>query len=604
MARCSWIRERQRYRKSMDMFHSRLYDGSVGVFGSMVDIDGEYDPAQLPFNVVRNGIDTLVALIIKNRPLPQVLTSGADRKEQKKAEYMSKAIEGELYKARFWKLRPTIVRDACIFGTGIVHVYRNGKRVFIERVIPTEMLVDRADSARGSPRTMYFTRTVDRFALAEQFPDLKKEILEAPPTDHNEHEFVWLDENEDRLMVIDAYRIPDNAEMVEDGEEAIGGRHVMVVQGVREPLLDEDWDKPYFPFCFLRKSEQVAGFWGVGIAQEMAGFQLEINVVADKLQSAHHLLGGGHVLVPTGSDIVDADLTNGIGHIIKFKGQPPTWVNPEPVNESTYMYLQDLGKFALAYSGISNMSAQSSKPPGVTAARALLVLDDIETQRFMTFARADEEWVIDIAHQIVDLVAEIVKEDPKYLVKVPQERLMVPVKWKECELKKEAYVLQVFPTSLLAKTPAARLQMVQDLFNAKVIDRAMFLKLLNAPDINAEQDLEAAGREVADEQIQHMLDAGPRDKDAYQPPDEYQDLVYSMHRAQAQLNLWKMRGLKDFNRTLLTDYISECHDLLKKAMQMPEAPMGAQQQGPPGVPVNLPGAQPPITEQMPRPPGA
>lgn len=607
-SRVDRIRQRHKYRKSMDQFHARLYDGSVGVFAQGLDVDGEYDPAQLPFNVVRNGVDTLIAMVSKNRPLPQVITDGADYKQRKMAERMSKGIEGSLYKAKFWHLRPTILRDAGIFGTGITRQYRIGKRIFIERVLPMEILVDRADGARGQPRAIYFVRTRDRFVLADEAPEaMRQAILDAAPCDHNEHEFVWLDENEDRLLLIDAYRLPDNSEDVEDGGKARGGRHVTMVRGVQEPLVDESWDKPYFPFSFVRKSEPVAGFWGTGIAQEMAGFQLEINTVADKLQSAHHVMGGGHILVQTGSDIIDSDITNGIGHIIKYKGQKPEWHSPTPVNEATYRYLQDLGTFALQYSGISQMSAQSTKPPGISAARALLVLDDIETQRFMVFARSDEEWVMDIGNQIIDLLAEIASEDKDFTINVPGEREMVPIKWKENELERQAYVLQVFPTSLLAKTPSARLQMVQDLFNAKVIDRSMFLKLLNAPDLNAEQDLEAAGRDVADAQIQKMLDAtDPEAPDAFEHPEDAQDLVYSMHRAQAQLNMARMRGVKEGNRQLLRDYIAECKRLLDVAMQPPPgvAPPGAPGEVPPGMPpggaapVNLPGAITPPTEQM------
>jgi len=608
--RATRIRQRHKYRTSMDKFHARLYDGSVGVFASGIDVDGEYDPAQLPFNVVRNGIDTLIAMVSKNRPLPQVVTDGADYKQRKMAERMSKGIEGSLYKAKFWHLRPTILRDAATFGTGITHQYRVGKRVFIERVLPMEILVDRADGARGMPRCIYFVRTKDRFVLADENPDLREEILSAAPCNHNEHEFVWLDENEDRLLVIDAYRLPNNSEEVEDGAKPRGGRHVTMIQGVKAPLIDEPWKRAYFPFSFVRKSEPVAGFWGTGVAQEMAGFQREINTVADKVQSAHHVMGGGHILVQMGSDIVDSDLTNGVGHIIKYKGQKPEWHSPTPVNEATYQYLQGLGTFALQYSGISQMSAQSTKPPGISAARALLVLDDIETQRFMVFARSDEEWVMDIGNQIIDLLSEISKTDKNFTINVPNEREMVPIKWKDNELQRQAYVLQVFPTSLLAKTPSARLQMVQDLFNAKVIDRSMFLKLLNAPDLNAEQDLEAASRDVADAQIQAMLDAEDVNaKDAFKRPEEYQDLIYSMHRAQAQINMGKMRGVEEGNIQLLRDYIKECKRLMQKAMEPPPAaippgqpaPAGEIQPGmPPGgaAPLTIPGATSMPTEQM------
>jgi hypothetical protein len=577
------IRNDQYWRKSAAVFHSKLYDGAQGVFegGTMLS-GGEYDPDKLPFNVVRNGIDTLVALLAKNRPLPQIVTDAATFEEQERAKLMTKGIEGELYRARFWQLRPLILRDSCVFGNGIVHVYRKGTRIFIKRVLEPELLVDRADGMRGEPRCMYYVYTIDRFVIAEEYggedDELREKLLNAKTAQHNQHQFYWTNEEEDRVLVVEAWRLPDNADTLIDGAKPVGGRHTVVVDGCDEPLLDEPYNKPYHPFHLLKKCEPQAGFYGSGVAQELAGFQAEIDMVADKVQIAHHLMGGGHVFLQVGSEIVDTDIQNGVGCIIKYRGQPPVWHNPQPVNPDTYRYLTDLPKHALAFAGISTTSAQGERPPGVTAARALLVLDDIETQRFQVFARADEDWIMSISFHIVDLIDEIVKENKNYEIKLSEGRDMLRIPWGQLALDRDCYVMQMFPTSLLGRTPAARLQYVQDLFNAKVIDKPMFLKLLDAPDINSEMDLEAAGRAAADEQIEHMLGATDETENAYQAPDQYQDLIYSMHRAQAQLNHWKVRKLPSFNQRLLVKYILHAKSLLDRAMQMEAAVQQAQQQ--------------------------
>lgn len=580
------VREQSNFRRTMDELHAHLYSGAASLFGKL-DQDSEYDPAQLPFNVVRNGSDTLVAMLSKNRPLPTIITSRGNYKQQKAAKLMSTAIEGEFARNKFWRVRPQVLRDACVFGTGCLRVDRVGDRIVYERVLPMELLVDRADGLYGTPRSLYRFSLVDRFVALERFAGddetKRAAILDADAPTSGEDVPFWVSENEDRILILEAWHLPSK----KGGSD---GRHMIVCGGVA--LVDEGWKRERFPFAFLRKNDPLIGFFGHGLAEEMAGFQLEINVLADKVQQSHHLLGGAHWMVGQGSEIVDSHITNGVGNIVKFKGQQPTVYTPQPVNAETYQYLQDLGSFALNYSGISQMSAQSQKPAGIVAAKALQVLDDIETQRFMVFARADEDFCVDVSTMTLELMEEISSEIPDYTVRVAKDRKqMLAIKWSEVRLDDNAYVIQVFPTSMLAKTPAARLQQVQDLYQAKVIDRAMFLKLLDAPDLDAEMDLDAAARKLADEQIEVILEAETFKMPPGCEPTKYQDLVYARSRAQANLNDAQMDGLENWKQRLLQAYIDKCSALLDLAQRPPAPPPGSMPTE--GAPMGAP-AEPPV----------
>lgn len=193
---------------------------------------------------------------------------------------------------------------------------------------------------------------------------------------------------------------------------------------------------------------------------------------------------------------------------------------------------------------------------------------------------------MDIVNQFIDLCKEIAEDkengNPDLQVRSARNKHSIPIKWSDVDMERDAFVMQVFPTALLAKTPAARLQQVQDLFQAGIIDRAMFLRLLDAPDINAEEDLEAAARTVADEQIEHMIDSDdPDEPGAFVYPEPFQDLIYSLHRAQAHYNLGRIQGMDEPHLKLLRDYMGMCRDLLEKQNPPPPPPMGG-----------LPGGQP------------
>jgi hypothetical protein len=502
------------------------------------------------------------AKIGKNRPKPTFLTDRGDYSLRKKAKNLERFVDGLFYQLHLYEKTIEILRDACVYGTGILSVYREDDQVHIERVFPWEIIVDIADGRYSNPRNIYLIRWVDKDVLAEKFPDLDQEIHAANVTADDIDHIQDYEVTADRLIVTEAWHLPS-------GPEADDGRHVCIIEGIT--LVDEPYNKQHFPFAFLRYKEPVAGFWGNGLGEEMIGWQSEINELGERLATAHYIVGGGIWLVPDGADIVDTELTNGVGVIVHHKpGMPPQYINPDPINQATYQYIKDLPQFAMQFSGISQMSASSEKPAGITAAKALQTLDDVETERFNLVGRRWEAFHMDIVSQCIDLCKEIDEEYGNFTMRAPFKKYAMEINWKDVDMERDAFVMQVFPTALLSKTPSARLQQVQDLFAAGIIDRAMFLRLLDAPDINAEEDLESAARTVADEQIEHMIESDPEDQDAFCYPEPFQDLIYALHRAQANYNLGRIQGMDEPHLKMLRDYMGECNRLLQ--LQNPPAP--------------------------------
>lgn len=569
------VRDAQQWRVDADEYHAGLYAGgiaSVGVRG-VPTASYTYGPATLPYNIARSATDTLVAKIAKHRPLPQVLTSRGNWSQQKRARKMTQFLEGEFYRQKIFEQQAKrIVRDAGIFGRGVIKIYDDGEEIVTERVHVWELFFDEWDARYGDPRTLYHLRSADRDVLKERFArtasgglnqrirdaivDAKAITSERSDGSHDEYE-----KTVDRVEFVDVYRLPN--------KKGGKGRHIVATSA--GTILDEDWDLDYFPYATLYYNDPLTGVHGQGLVEQLEGYQHEINTMAQKVSDSHHLLGGAWVLVPQGSDIIESTLTNGLGMVVRHKpGIPPQIYQPNPVHPQTYERLRDLPQDALNDVGISQMSAQSQKPAGIQSGVALQTLDDIETERFIIFGRAYEAWCLDVARQFIDCAKRIAEREGEYAVRVSMKGGLLDLKWADVEV--DGYELRVFSTSMLPQQPAARLERLQAFFDAQLIDREQFMKLLDGLDLQSEFDLQTSPTMAVEERLEAMRDADEDEKteeEAYMPPNPYQPLPWAAKRAQLYLDKGDIDGLPEFNKGLLRRFILEVDAMINPAEPPP-----------------------------------
>lgn len=598
------VRDECAWRVDADEYHAGLYAASdrPGVKGRSYR-GYEYGPATLPYNVCRQAVDTLTAKIAKHRPLPQVLTQRGSWKNQKRARKMTQFLEGEFYRQRVYeKHAPRIVRDATIFGRGILKIWTEGDKIRSERVHPWELFVDEWDGRYGEPRNLYHCRSMDRGVAIALFArteggGVRKTIKDALMSAGR---FGLADENDDRagttvdrVDIIEAWHLPSF-------EGSGDGRHVIICEGAT--LLDEAWERDYFPFAILNYSDPLTSFWGHGLIEQVEGYQYEINLSSEKSSEQYRLSGVG-ILVPDNGKIYDQQIRNGITQIHHKAGGTPSVFDMDLVNEHVRQRPRELTQDALNESGLSQMSVQSQKPAGITAGIALQTLDDIETERFMIFGRAYEAWNLQVARLLIDCAKQIANDFGDMRVSVPMKGGLLDLNWNDVYV--DGVEVRVFPTSLLPQQLGARLEKLKDMWNTGIIDRATFLRHLDAPDLAAELDLETADRLVVDEMLERMLDAEEDEGEAaYMPPSAYQQLIdengqpgWVPKRAQQKYNRGLLDGAPEFNLELLRRYLKDSDELIAKlkAANAPPPPPAAPTPGlapPPGAappPPDLPG---------------
>jgi len=130
---------------------------------------------------------------------------------------------------------------------------------------------------------------------------------------------------------------------------------------------------------------------------------------------------------------------------------------------------------------------------------------------------------------MVDLAKDIDEnEEGGFKVKSSNKRFVEWIEWKDVNLEEDQYVMKIFPTSSLSQTPAGRLQDVQELLQAGFISKEDGLRLLDFPDLERTLSLDNAAVEDIESVIDQMIEKGE-----YEPPEQYQNLVYGIKKVQS-----------------------------------------------------------------------
>lgn len=563
----------QRARHEMYLYHACLYDDTemAGLGpGSYEAVN--FEPSVLSFNIVRKMVDTCTARIAKNKPLPFPLTSGGDFREQRRAKKFGRFIDGMFDTNHVWATSPMIARDAGLWGTGLTHNYRVGRRIIHERVFPWEIEVDHREAQYGAPRTIRLRRYVDRMVLAERYPWATDEIMTAQESDDRDLTGSSPMGTSDLVLVIETWHLPsgplDKDGMLQptkkDGApQPNDGRHAICISNC--DLEYGEWKYDYFPFCKLWMSAPLMGWFGNGLAKTLTGLQYTINDSALQTQEQMRL-SGGYVLVHDDADIATEQIDNGPRSILRWNGNhEPQWINPQPMHPDQWNFVLALLPQANSMTGVSEFASQSAVPRGMTNAsgKALEMLSDEDSDRFALFSQYYEQYHIDIAWQMFDLAQEIVEEFGEYTVqsvtKERGKRILEKPDFAKVKLDRDSFVLQVYPTSMLPRSPAARIDYVQSLSNAGWLSKEDAMMLLDFPDFEGFLNLAQSSKNLIALFIDKMLDAEDTEApEAYEYPDPIENLNLAIVMTQeAYLNAI-VEGADPKNLALLRRYILDC----------------------------------------------
>jgi hypothetical protein len=586
------IRQNQSHREVADLLHASLYGNTQKMGFGVGSAIMQASSRRLSLNVVRNMIGAVTSKIAaKNKPKPSFITEGGNYDLREKAEKLEKFVGGVFYESSVYPALTRCFRDSGIYGTAALKVYEDPTDhvVCVERVRPVELTVDEDECVDGemkSARSLYHRKYYDKGVL--------KALVRTWITDEDERARVEMAIEAARIDADDqawAFRVTANQVLVTEAwhlaETKKGkGRHSIVIDGAT--LLDEEWDGP-FPFAFLRWSEPTEGFFGVGLAEELMGIQLEINKLLQDIQRGHHLIRG-HYLVEAGSKVVSAQINNDLAAIIKYTGTPPQYQAPGIISPEVYQHLWNLYAKAYDIAGINQLTASGQKPPGLNSGAAQRTYQDIQTERFLEVGQNYEEFVVEAARQVVRCAKRM---GGSYKVRAVDKSSMEIIDWADIDIDEDLYVIRVYPTSLLPATPAGRLAWAQDMINSGTIPPEDVLDIVDFPDTEAYSRRKNAPRKLIERNVSHMLKTGE-----FVSPEPFDNHQLALRIVNEAYHEARLHGVPDDKLELLRRYMADSSDLAKPP-EPPPPPPGAM---PPGLPPGPPMGGPPMNGGPPPPP--
>jgi hypothetical protein len=541
------IDEANASRRSEFLTYMRQYEGR-----KMDSLDGSAYAGKTPterlaFNVSGSIIDTRTAKLSTNRTRFMIQTFRGDWGKQIQARGLTRFTDGLFLNLEIYGLNRRLFRDGDILGTSGLRFYVERDKIKTQKILADEIGVDEKDGRYGEPRSLFLTMEVSKSVLAKKWPKLAKQISESGLV--RGQSTTGSPDIDPTCAVVFAWHLPSD-------EEAHDGRHVVALSTC--PLVDREWELPRFPVAIWRPSDRSLGFWGKGSCEQLYSIQKEIDFVCQRIQDCINL-GTTVILDPSnGQTQLEAIKQNVILRIIKHPaGMAPQVANLGGVPPEYFTHLERLIGEAYNISGVSQMSAMSLLPPGLTAGVAQREHKDTESQRFLATGQDWEDFHLLEGEIMIDLAGQIAKTGKAGLsVMAKSPRGLDEIRWKDVDLDRDQFVMQKMPASFLPRTPAYRLQMVTELAQAFPQLQPYVLQLTEMPDIDAVIQRLNAPLELAQMVVESILyDKNPEEK--YTPPDAFHPVKLGLKLAHGEYCRAKIDGCPPERLALLRRYIGD-----------------------------------------------
>jgi len=607
--------------------HARLYGNYREMGLRALETEGlEYAP-KVTMNVVASAIDTAQSRIAKSKPRPRFLTEGGDYGLKKQGQKLAKFIEGVYYDGNTYREARRSFIDASVFDIGAVKIVpksfeaskgKKRKSIVHERVLSSELVFDPSDARYGRPSMVFQVQMINRFSLAEMFPSKRKEILQSGKDFNYSHDFMTTDMDGDSVTVIEGWKTKS--------QTSKKGRHFICISNAALLDEEWDSTLLPFEFLYF-KDPMVGMFGeGIArkltnnqleLNKMLRDIQLCIHLGAvpkvliqdgTNIVDFHINNDIGGILKWTGSPPTSMELMrvppdlwmgvdrlyqisldevglsklsisgekpaelesgkalreyNDIGGIIKFKGSMPQQMELMRVPPDLWIHLEKLYQISLDEVGLSKLSISGEKPAELESGKALREYNDIESERFSIVAQNYEDFHTGLWRKTINMAKMYSLEDNSISVLAPTNKGMVRIDWKDVNLEEDKFMLQVFPTNFLSKTPSGKLADVQTLLNMGMVSPEEGMALLEFPDIEGLYRMKNAEFDAVDSIIENIVDKGQ-----YEAPTlRIENMQWAIKRFTSMYYYYKNEGLELEKLELLDRWVSEALDLMGRVEQ-------------------------------------
>jgi hypothetical protein len=449
-------------------------------------------------NLIASCVDTVTAQVAAVDVRPRFMTDNAGWSVQRTAKKLERYAEGLGKLIGIHKECGKAFKSAAKKGTGAVKVYVDQfDEVKCEHVRIDDLIVDEAECRNGGkPRQIHRRLTnVSRAELKAMFPgdESEEKIDRAQSTGTPRLWAGYRPIGHDELVVIESHKLP----IGKKGKAGYRpGRHTICIDNFT--LLDEEWDKSFFPYACMTWSERENAFYGISLSEGIAGIQRALN--KRNLQIDRGLDLGA--FPTTYVSMADANLSiqtiNRLGSVAVYKGTPPQTVMPPAVSPEVYQHRDQLKSAAYENSGISRMAASAMKPAGLDSGVAMREYRDQTTQRYAMPEKEYEDLILQCYWLALDCCKDLGEAAPE----IPRKVRFGSKKIAWADVDMGDVKVQIAAASTLSRTPAGRMQTALEWAQAGVISTDEWRRLTEHPDLDRVLSLYTQGMDTIERDIE------------------------------------------------------------------------------------------------------
>lgn len=538
-----------------------------------------------PTNVIAQVVDTVHSHTAEIQPRPWFMSVSGSYQLQRKAKNLTRACKSDFDEYDYEEHISDAQLDALIGDAGVLRMSAQDGAPALERVLPYRLIVDPAEYDRKVPSTYWYVRPMDARQLKAAFPDAPEDALCGAKI---------LSEGGDSsgpsqamIDVVEVVRLPCG--------DKPGRRVSFTSAGVLE---QEEYEYPFPPYIVLRFRRNPGSFWGIGLAETLAGSQSDIDFKDGKIRQNENWMNGKWV-VDKGSGITPQQLDD-TNAVLEKEPQTatPEWLHPPPVGNDVRQSRRESIDGSFAAAGVSQMAASAEKPPGLDSGEAQRVHVQITSKRFRKWQEVVQKVFLTVGKMWAQFILrdDAISRSRKVIIQIG--RGLKELTYGDLALDVSKYRVSLKASSFFATSPAALMQELQEYLRIGMFTAEQALRIQQTGDLEAEYDLIAAPGDLADARLEAMVDTGE-----YMPPEPWFDLQLHIDRGTLYYQRCELEGVEQDKLALLRRYITACID--EQAMQNGDYPAPDEGGGGAGAGAGVEGPEgPPIGPEGPGGPGA
>jgi hypothetical protein len=464
-------------------------------------------------NLTREVVDAGKSIICRQLS-SEVLPKGAEFELEQGCKQASRLIEGVYDNSNFISIAKRAFTDGCTADIGPTKGWIDplSNEIKFERLDP--LSVYWVDNGTDNPRTIMTMTAISRDELAARYPRFKSRIMDlpswAPPL------VVGVDPpGSKKRGAIECSTV----KLVEGWCRALGekhpGRHSVVAGDM--VFEDESWTHEITPVFRFTWSHDFRGYGGVSLARIISRYDAANRRLLKMVYAG--LEGAVPWLVSHEDSEVDGN-SDVPFHNMKYAGTtPPTVYMPQTVSPEIIGQIEKNYTRAYAEGGVNQNMATGSAPARYTSGAAQIQFVDIANTRLLDAQQQWQQYWSDGSKVVVMLAQQAKKTHVRVKGANYYESVSFP------KLSRDKYKVSFGLSSGLSLTPAGRLQELDDLQKAGIIDTADVLRHLDLPDTRQLADRTNAPRDLVMKQIGMALDQGRFDMPSAMQGDQLPMIV-------------------------------------------------------------------------------